>query len=62
MYILFVGVECRYLAHVENVGDTQWVPNGGFVGTRGQSRRLEVYSLFKQGLISLIDLIIRELQ
>jgi hypothetical protein len=34
-------LEIHYMAHVEKVGDTAWVREGQFVGSRGRSRRLE---------------------
>lgn len=31
----------QYMAHLQGIGDTQWVSSGTFLGTRGQSRRVE---------------------
>ena len=36
---------CEYMAHLQDSGDTPWVPEGQFVGTRGQSRRLEGFAI-----------------
>jgi uncharacterized protein YjdB len=33
--------DVSYMAHIQNVGDSQWFWNGEFCGTRGQSRRVE---------------------
>ena len=38
-----LGME--YMAHLQDVGDTPWIPEGTFVGTRGQSRRLEGFAI-----------------
>jgi uncharacterized protein YjdB len=35
----------EYMAHVEGIGDTFWVREGQYVGTRGQSRRLEGFAI-----------------
>ncbi|WP_394339317.1 hypothetical protein [Methanosarcina sp. UBA5] len=29
------------MAHLQDTGDTQWMSEGQFVGTRGQSRHVE---------------------
>src|SRR5271169_3929601 len=34
----------RYMAHLEDVGDVQWVDAGQFIGTRGESLRLEGFA------------------
>lgn len=39
------GLGLEYMAHLENIGDTGWVPAGTFIGTRGQSRRLEGFAI-----------------
>ena len=39
------GLSLQYSAHVEDLGDTEWVTEGSFVGTRGQSKRLEGFSV-----------------
>ena len=31
----------QYMAHLQGIGDTQWVSSGTFLGTRGQSQRVE---------------------
>jgi uncharacterized protein YjdB len=33
------------MAHLEQIGDLPWVSEGQFVGTRGQSRRLEGFAI-----------------
>jgi len=33
------------MAHVQDIGDTQWHPAGAFVGTRGQSKRVEGFAV-----------------
>jgi uncharacterized protein YjdB len=33
------------MAHLQNIGDTPWTPQGTFVGTKGQSRRLEGFAI-----------------
>jgi hypothetical protein len=38
-----LGVEA--MGHVQDHGDTAWVPAGTFVGTRGESRRLEGFAV-----------------
>jgi hypothetical protein len=35
----------QYMAHLEDIGDTQWIDEGQFVGTRGQCRRLEGFAI-----------------
>lgn len=35
------GLGLEYMAHLQAIGDTEFVTAGQFVGTRGQSRRLE---------------------
>lgn len=35
----------RYMAHVENVGDTGWEADGAFIGTRNQGLRLEGFAI-----------------
>lgn len=39
------GFTVSYMAHVENIGDVQWVRDGQFCGTRGQSLRVEGISV-----------------
>ncbi len=39
------GLAMQYMAHLQDIGDTQWVDEGQFVGTRGQSRRLEGFAI-----------------
>lgn len=39
------GLGLRYMAHLEGIGDVQFVTNGQFVGTRAQSRRLEGFAI-----------------
>lgn len=34
-----------YACHLEDIGDTNFVLDGGFCGTRGQSRRLEALTM-----------------
>ena len=33
------------MAHLQDFGDTPWISEGQFVGTRGQSRRLEGFAI-----------------
>jgi uncharacterized protein YjdB len=33
------------MAHLAGIGDTQWVQQGEFVGTTGESRRLEGFAI-----------------
>ena len=35
------GLSLIYMCHIEDVGDTQWLKEGDFCGTRGQSKRVE---------------------
>ena len=35
------GVSLRYKAHLSVKGDTPWIDQGDYCGTRGQNRRLE---------------------
>jgi hypothetical protein len=35
----------KYMAHLQDIGDTAFVNEGQFVGTRGQSRRLEGFAI-----------------
>lgn len=42
-------VEFKYMAHLENMGDTAWTSHGNFIGTRGQSRRLEGFAVRLEG-------------
>jgi len=35
------GLGLEYMCHLEDMGDSVWMPGGAFCGTRGQSRRLE---------------------
>jgi uncharacterized protein YjdB len=35
----------EYFAHVQEIGDTAWVSQGDFVGTRGQGKRLEGFAI-----------------
>lgn len=38
------GLGIRYMGHVENVGDTPWVGEGQYVGSRGDGLRLEGFA------------------
>ncbi len=38
------GLGIRYMGHLENVGDTPWVGEGQYVGTRGKGLRLEGFA------------------
>lgn len=42
-------VEIKYMAHLENKGDTAWISHGNFIGSRGQSRRLEGFAVKLEG-------------
>jgi uncharacterized protein YjdB len=35
----------QYMAHLEGIGDVPFVNEGQFIGTRGQSRRLEGFAI-----------------
>ena len=35
------GISLRYKAHLAMLGDTRWVGDGEYCGTRGQQRRVE---------------------
>ncbi|GAB4357490.1 MAG: hypothetical protein Fur0042_26860 [Cyanophyceae cyanobacterium] len=39
------GLGIRYMGHIQNQGDTPWVGEGEYVGTRGQNLRLEGFAL-----------------
>jgi len=39
------GLGIRYMGHVQNVGDTPWVGEGQYVGTRGEGFRLEGFAV-----------------
>jgi Clostridial hydrophobic W len=39
------GLGCRYMAHLQDIGDVPWVTEGQFVGTRGESRGLEGFAI-----------------
>lgn len=43
------GVGIAYMCHLQNGGDTPWMPGGSFCGTRGQSRRLEGFAIRLNG-------------
>jgi hypothetical protein len=44
--------EIEYMAHVQGIGDTPWLPCGEFVGTRGQSLRLEGFAIRLKGTLA----------
>lgn len=35
------GLSLRYMAHIANIGDTPWIPEGQLVGERGKNRQIE---------------------
>lgn len=39
------GLSLEYMAHLENIGDTEWYREGEFCGTRRESRRLEGFAI-----------------
>lgn len=39
------GLGIRYMAHVQNIGDTSWVGETEYSGTRGQGLRLEGFAI-----------------
>jgi uncharacterized protein YjdB len=39
------NVNLRYKAHLQDIGDTSWHFLGQFIGTRGQSKRLEAFAI-----------------
>jgi uncharacterized protein YjdB len=41
----FKDLGFEYMAHLQDVGDTEWFSTGQFCGTRGQSRRLEGFAV-----------------
>lgn len=43
------GVEFSIMAHLADIGDVPWTKNGTYVGTRGQSRRLEGIAVKLEG-------------
>ena len=38
------GLGIRYMGHIQNVGDTPWVGEGQYIGTRGKGLRLEGFA------------------
>jgi uncharacterized protein YjdB len=42
----------QYMAHLEDIGDTKWLSEGQFCGTRGKSRRLEGFAIKLTGKYS----------
>lgn len=43
------GLTLEYMAHLQDIGDTEWVGEGTFVGTRGEFRRLEGFAIRTAG-------------
>jgi uncharacterized protein YjdB len=39
------GLGLAYICHLQDGGDTPWMPGGSFCGTKGQSRRLEGFAI-----------------
>lgn len=39
------GLGFSYMGHIQDVGDTDWVPDGTYIGKRGQSKRLEGFAI-----------------
>jgi hypothetical protein len=39
------GLGIRYMAHVQNLGDTPWVTEGEYIGSRGQGNKLEGFAI-----------------
>jgi len=39
------GLGLAYMCHLQDMGDTSWLPAGSYCGTRGQSRRLEGFAI-----------------
>src|SRR5690349_8838275 len=39
------GLGLEYMCHLQDIGDTQWMPAGSFCGTRGEMRRLEGFAI-----------------
>lgn len=42
----------QYMCHIQNYGDTPWLPTGTFCGTRGQSRRMEGFAVRLTGVMA----------
>jgi len=42
-------LEIWYMGHIQEKGDTPWRKNGEYIGTRGQQRRLEGFSVKLNG-------------
>lgn len=42
----------QYMCHLQNTGDTPWLPEGAFCGTRGESRRLEGFAIRLRGVMA----------
>ena len=40
------------MAHIQNTGDTPWVNDGKFIGTKGESLRLEGFAIQLTGKAS----------
>ena len=38
------GLNLQYMAHVEGVGDTAWIPEGELAGFRGKAKRIEGFA------------------
>ena len=39
------GLSLEYTCHLQDIGDTDWVPMGDLCGARGESRRLEGFAI-----------------
>jgi hypothetical protein len=39
------GLGIRYMGHLQSTGDTAWVGEGEYVGSRRESRRLEGFTI-----------------
>jgi endonuclease/exonuclease/phosphatase family metal-dependent hydrolase len=39
------GLGFSYMGHIQNVGDTDWVPDGSYIGKRGESKQLEGFAI-----------------
>ena len=39
------GLGLEYMCHLQDIGDTKWMPGGSFCGTRGEERRVEGFAI-----------------
>jgi uncharacterized protein YjdB len=46
------GLGMEYMAHIENIGDMNWVGEGHYIGTRGHGSRLEGFAIKLTGPVA----------